>query len=185
MVRAAAGEIADYTRVDPVDLVAVGVAGPAVGDVVHLLAELLENAANFSDPGSRVRVTARPAADCVVVAVHDEGIGMGAEALAEANHRLATRVGLTASVAGTMGLLVVAHLAARHGVEVELRSHLGGGTVARVHLPDALLVSWQDGVRGGAVPLRALPGRHRAVGVAPVAVEAPPVAALDGPPPDA
>jgi signal transduction histidine kinase len=139
VVRAAAAEIDDYTRVDPVDLPPAAVTGHAVGDLVHLLAELLENATRYSAPGTRVRVTARYGSDGLALAIYDDGIGLAAQHLAEANHRLASQADLTASLAGTMGLLVVARLAARHGVRVQLRSQLGVGTVALVGVPAQLL----------------------------------------------
>jgi signal transduction histidine kinase len=139
VIRAAGSEIVEYLRVEPEELVEVEVVGHAVGDLVHLLAELLENATTYSASETRVRVTARHQGGGVLLAIYDDGIGMAAEDLAEANHRLAARVDLTASLAGTMGLLVVARLAARHGIEVRLRSNPGTGTVALIHLSGALL----------------------------------------------
>jgi signal transduction histidine kinase len=141
VVRAAAAEIAQYARVEPDQLIPVALTGPVVGDVVHLLAELLENATTYSAPDTAVRVTARHNGGGALLTIYDEGTGMSATDLAEANHRLATRTDLTASLAGTMGLLVVARLAARHGISVELRSHPGTGTVALVHVPGDFLVN--------------------------------------------
>jgi len=141
VVRAAAAEIAEYARVEPDQLIPVALTGPVVGDVVHLLAELLENATTYSAPDTAVRVTARHNGGGALLTIYDEGTGMSATDLAEANHRLATRTDLTASLAGTMGLLVVARLAARHGISVELRSHPGTGTVALVHVPGDFLVN--------------------------------------------
>jgi len=166
VIRAAGAEIADYARVEPEDVADVAVTGHAVGDAVHLLAELLENATAYSAPETRVRVTARHNGGGVLVAIYDNGIGMAPADLAEANHRLATRTDLTASLAGTMGLLVVARLAARHGVAVRLRSHPGAGTVALAHLPGELLVLPVH----FPGPLRRPP--PRAVGAAPVPVPA-------------
>jgi signal transduction histidine kinase len=154
VVRAAGSEIVEYPRVEPEELVEVGVIGHAVGDLVHLLAELLENATAFSAPQTRVRVTARHQGGGVLLAIYDDGIGMAAEDLAEANHRLAAQVDLTASLAGTMGLLVVARLAKRHGIDVWLRSHPGAGTVALVHLPGGLLTVLEG--LPGMDPLRRL-----------------------------
>jgi len=147
VVRAAAAEIAEYARVEPDELVPVALTGQVVGDVVHLLAELLENATTYSTPHTPVRVTARQNGGGVLFAIYDEGEGMPPADLAEANHRLATRTDLTASLAGTMGLLVVARLAARHGIAVELRSHPGVGTVALVHVPGDFLVDQLAGAR--------------------------------------
>jgi signal transduction histidine kinase len=149
VIRAAGSEIVQYTRVEPEEPVEIEVVGHAVGDLVHLLAELLENATTCSAPETRVRVTARHQGGGVPLAIYDDGIGMTAEDLAEANHRLAARVDLTASLAGTMGLLVVARLATRHGIEVRLRTHPGTGTAALIHLPGALMTvpawTWRPG----------------------------------------
>ena len=138
VVAAAASEIEDFHRVEaqPLD---VAVAASAVGDLVHLLAELLENAASFSAPDSPVRVDARYTIDGVLLGVHDSGIGLSDARLAEVNARLAARSPMLSSVAaGTMGLYVVARLAARHRIKVELRS-TATGSVAYLVLPHAVL----------------------------------------------
>jgi signal transduction histidine kinase len=139
LVQAAAAEIEDFHRVEAVGVADVGVAAHAVRDVSHLLAELLENAAMFSPPTSKVRVSARRSIDSVTVSVFDEGIGMQQRQVTELNARLARPTMLTSELAGTMGLLVVGRLAARHGIHVELRSAAAGGTVALVALPNTVL----------------------------------------------
>ncbi|MGY0232423.1 sensor histidine kinase [Longispora urticae] len=139
VVRAAAAEIEEYPRVDTADLAGLAIVGAAVGDLVHLLAELLENAATFSPPDSRVSVTARHSIDGLDITIYDQGIGIPDASLDEVNARLAQPAALTAALAGTMGLLVVARLAARQGIEVTLRSHTGNGTAALVRLPNTLL----------------------------------------------
>src|SRR5205814_10357333 len=101
--------------------------------------ELLENATTYSPPASRVRVTARRAVDGVNLTIFDEGIGMQPALVTELNVRLCRPTTLTAELAGTMGLLVVARLAARYRIEVELRSAQGGGTAALVTLPTTIL----------------------------------------------
>jgi signal transduction histidine kinase len=162
LIQAAAAETEDYDRVDSSAVFEIGIAAHAVRDLIHLLAELLENATTFSPPGSKVRVAARRAVEGVHLTVFDEGIGMPHSQVAELNARLARPTMLTAELAGTMGLLVVARLAARHGIEVELRSALGGGTAALVSIPTALLAP---------APVRAqIPVR-----VTPVLAPAPPV----------
>jgi hypothetical protein len=138
VVTAAASEIEDFARVEaqPMD---TAVAGPVVGDLVHLLAELLENATSFSPPDSPVRIDARHIVDGVVVRVHDSGIGLSEARLAAVNARLAERAArLSSAAAGTMGLYVVAHLAARHGITVQLHA-TASGTVAYVLLPLSVL----------------------------------------------
>jgi len=139
VIRAAAAEIEDYARVDPIEVAEVGVAAHVVRDLIHLLAELLENAATYSPPETRVRVAARRAVEGVNLTVFDEGIGMPPAQVAELNNRLYRPTTLTAELAGTMGLLVVSRLAARHGIEVELRSASGAGTAALVALPTGVL----------------------------------------------
>jgi signal transduction histidine kinase len=153
VITAAASEIEDFHRVEagPSD---VHVAGPVVGDVVHLLAELLENAATFSPPSNPVQVDARPTVDGALVRVHDAGIGINERKLAEINARLARPTALSSAAAGTMGLYVVAHLAARHGIRVQLAA-TGSGTTALVQLPHRVLAlpsALPAGSRSGAAP---------------------------------
>jgi hypothetical protein len=137
VITAAASEIEDFQRVEvqPADL---AITGPVVGDLVHLLAELLENATTFSPPTSQVRVDARPTVDGAIIRVHDSGIGIAPRRIAEINSRLATPTTLSSAAAGTMGLHVVSHLAARHRIRVELHA-TGSGTVAYVALPHRAL----------------------------------------------
>ncbi|GII22925.1 sensor histidine kinase [Planosporangium mesophilum] len=146
VVTAAASEIEDFERVEAQSMDAA-VAGPVVGDLVHLLAELLENAARYSPPDAPVRVDARHTVDGVVIRVHDSGIGLSEARLAEVNGRLAERSArLSSAAAGTMGLYVVAHLAARHGIKVRLHA-TASGTVAYVLLPLSVLAPVKS-VRG-------------------------------------
>ncbi|BCB78874.1 hypothetical protein GCM10022251_44070 [Phytohabitans flavus] len=139
VIELAAAEIEEPGRVDAVATPLLAVAAHVVGDVVHLLAELLENAASFSPPTTTVRVAARQAVDHVALTVFDEGIGLTSDRLAEANQRIARPSALTSTLVGTMGLLVVGRLAARHGIEVRLTSVAGGGTAATVILPERIL----------------------------------------------
>jgi signal transduction histidine kinase len=133
VVTASASEIEEFARVEA-NLGDIMIAGPVVGDLVHLLAELLENATAFSPPNTSVRVDARRTIDGAVVRVHDSGIGIVPSRLEEINKRLAQPATLTSAAAGTMGLHVVAHLASRHGIRVQLHP-TGTGTVAYVALP--------------------------------------------------
>ncbi|MFD0821599.1 sensor histidine kinase, partial [Micromonospora zhanjiangensis] len=132
IVSAAASEIEEYTRVEA-DLPQVAVDPAVVGNLVHLLAELLENATSYSPPEAMVRVDGRRTIDGVLVRVHDQGIGIGEKRLAEINDRLASPSSLSSAAAGSMGLHVVAHLAARHNIQVSLHS-TGSGTVAASRL---------------------------------------------------
>jgi len=139
VIRAAAQEIEEYRRVVVAATPSVAVAAFAAGNVIHLLAELLENATSFSPPSTPVRVMARRGVDGLTVTVYDEGIGMPADKLAEANQRLARPSALTSKLVGTMGLLVVARLAQRHQIQIRLTSTPGGGTAAAVVLPEHIL----------------------------------------------
>jgi hypothetical protein len=144
VVRAAAAEIADYTRIDIALLPHISVAERAVGDLVHLLAELLENAATYSPPHTRVTVSGRRTVSGAVISVYDNGIGLTPQALSVANQRLRGPTMLTSTVAGTLGLLVVARLAAHHDVDVELRSRDGRGTAALIGLPNKMIADHID-----------------------------------------
>lgn len=139
VIRAAAQEIEEYKRIVVATTPPIAVAAFAAGNVIHLLAELLENATSFSAPSTPVRVVARRSLDGLTIAVYDEGIGLPDDRLAEANQRLAQPSALTSTLVGTMGLLVVARLAQRHQMRVRLTSSPGSGTAATVVLPDHIL----------------------------------------------
>ncbi|MGW0613992.1 nitrate- and nitrite sensing domain-containing protein [Streptomyces sp. NPDC002788] len=139
VVRAAVSEVEDYARVEVRQLPEAAVVGTAVADLTHLLAELIENAAQFSPPHTRVRVTGEPVGNGYAVEVEDRGLGMGRETLAEANRRIAQSEALDLFDSDRLGLFVVSRLAARHEVKVNLRTSPYGGTTAVVLLPTALL----------------------------------------------
>jgi cell division septation protein DedD len=115
------------------------VVGHAVSDVVHLLAELIENAAAFSPPGTRVQVSGEPAAHGYLLEIEDQGIGMSDEELEVANEQLARPASIDLAGAQRLGFYVVGRLAARHGIKVRLRRSWFGGVAALVLLPAALL----------------------------------------------
>ncbi|HYY80534.1 MAG TPA: nitrate- and nitrite sensing domain-containing protein, partial [Actinomycetes bacterium] len=140
VVRAATAEVQDYTRIELVPLDDVGVAGQAAADVIHLLAELIENATVFSPRGSSVHVAGQPAAGGYLLEVEDRGFGMTDAELAEVNERLANPPLVDLSPADKLGLYVVRRLAARYGIKVQLRHSWYGGITALVLLPDGLLV---------------------------------------------
>ncbi|MEV8510769.1 nitrate- and nitrite sensing domain-containing protein [Dactylosporangium sp. NPDC051484] len=155
VISAAASEIEDFARVEfaSADL---AIAGPVVGDLVHLLAELLENATAFSPPTESVVVDARPTVEGALIRVHDHGIGIVPARLAEINSRLAVPSVLSSAAAGTMGLHVVSHLAARHGIRVQLHG-TGSGTVAYVTVPHRLLEQISALPAGRGVPVETIP----------------------------
>ncbi|MFF3444474.1 nitrate- and nitrite sensing domain-containing protein [Streptosporangium sp. NPDC002721] len=140
VVRAALSEVENYERVTNRVQSEVAVAGPAVSDVVHLLAELVENAVSFSKPDTRVTVSSSRVDDGgVMVSVTDRGIGMTPEELSQVNRRLAGPQDADASIARHMGLFVVGRLALKHGVRVQLRPQ-DSGLTAMVMIPESLLV---------------------------------------------
>nr|WP_229835378.1 sensor histidine kinase [Dactylosporangium sucinum] len=141
VLRAAQSEVEHYTRIEfgMIDR-DIEIAAHAVNDMVHLVAELLDNATAFSPPDSAVIVEARRVGDRSVLLVEDHGIGISPEQLAELNDRLANPPMVDVAVSRMMGLVVVARLAARHGVKVELRAARERGTIADVTLPAGVLV---------------------------------------------
>ncbi|MFI6319612.1 nitrate- and nitrite sensing domain-containing protein [Nonomuraea sp. NPDC050556] len=141
IVRAALGEVENYDRVSIQMQSEVAVAGQAVSDVVHLLAELVENAVSFSRHDTKVVISSsRIDGGGVMVAVADQGIAMNHEELAQANWRLANPPVVDVSVSRRMGLFVVGRLALRHNIRVQLRKGDVGGLTAMVLVPEQLLV---------------------------------------------
>ncbi|MGW7530204.1 sensor histidine kinase [Streptomyces sp. NPDC054783] len=142
VLRSAVAEIDQYARVKLVPPIDGTVSGHAVVDVVHLLAELLENATVFSPPQTTVHVRVEPVAAGVAIEVEDRGLGMSP---AERN-QMNTVLGAPDKVAlgellqdGRIGLYVVSVLAQRHDIAVQLQSNVYGGTQAVMVLPTALL----------------------------------------------
>ncbi|MER8233929.1 nitrate- and nitrite sensing domain-containing protein [Streptomyces sp. NPDC094049] len=136
VLRAAASEVEQYERIELSSVPATEVAGRVVNDLVHLLAELLENATSFSSPQTKVRVTGHALPDGrVLVEIHDTGIGLSPEDLAAINERLASPPTVDVSVSRRMGLFVVGRLSLRHGIRIQLRPSDSGGTTALVMLP--------------------------------------------------
>ena len=178
VARAAASESADYTRVSVGRLPQVAV-GPAVADdLAHTLAELMDNALSVSPSRAQVTVSGSRAGGGVLVAVEDEGIGIPPELLPELNTRLTGPLVLDAPTARQMGLYVVAHLARRHGIYVQLQSRRHLGTAAVAFLPDRLLLEGTAAVAGmasvaprppAAAPIPAQPQASRPTHVPPPA----------------
>ncbi|MGW0965905.1 nitrate- and nitrite sensing domain-containing protein [Streptomyces sp. NPDC002516] len=139
VVRAAVSEVEDYARVEVRQLAEAAVVGGAIADLTHLLAEVVENAAQFSPPHTRVRITGEPVANGYAIEVEDRGLGMGKERIAEANLRIERSEALDLYDSDRLGLFVVSRLSARHGIKVRLRTSPYGGTTAVVLLPTTLL----------------------------------------------
>ncbi|WP_369364161.1 nitrate- and nitrite sensing domain-containing protein [Streptomyces sp. CG4] len=152
VLRAAASEVEQYERIELASVPTTEVAGRVVNDLVHLLAELLENATSFSSPQTKVKVTGHALPDGrVLIEIHDTGIGLSPEDLAAINERLASPPTVDVSVSRRMGLFVVGRLSQRHGIRIQLRPSDSGGTTALVMLP-------VDVAQGGKKPGPGKPG---------------------------
>jgi signal transduction histidine kinase len=134
VVRAAVSEIDEYQRIEVLALEPARLSGAAVSDVSHLIAELLDNAIQFSPPSETIRVTGLFDMDGYQVAISDRGVGMSDARIAEMNRILQRPPALGLSVEPTLGMYVVAKLAHRHGLDVELIRGVPGIT-ARVTVP--------------------------------------------------
>ncbi|HEX6684357.1 MAG TPA: nitrate- and nitrite sensing domain-containing protein [Candidatus Limnocylindrales bacterium] len=139
VVMAATAEIEHYTRIRNEITETAHIIGYAVTDLVHLVAELLENATMFSPPNTHVTIKAETTPDGgAELLIADEGIGMSREAIAEANEQLAAPPSIDVSAAERMGLVVVAHLAKRHDIGVRVKAAYPG-TKVLVSVPAKLV----------------------------------------------
>jgi anti-sigma regulatory factor (Ser/Thr protein kinase) len=125
----------------------VSLAGRAVGDVIHLLAELLENATAFSPKDTQVKLVGQVLPNGFAVEIEDRGVGMPLDELAEVNERLADPPDFDPARSSRLGLFVVARLAARHGIKVTLQLSAYGGVAAVALLPNDIVVK-----RGAEMP---------------------------------
>ncbi|MEU7898894.1 nitrate- and nitrite sensing domain-containing protein [Nonomuraea sp. NPDC049152] len=162
VVRGALAEVEDYTRVSLLPMGDVVLVGRAVGDVIHLLAEVIENAASFSPPYTNVQVSGQLVANGYVLEIEDRGLGMKPDDLAAANERIANppEFRITGTTA-RLGLFVVSRLAERHGIQVVLRASAYGGTTVIVLLPRELVET--DPARTEDEPPASLPRRQTAM----------------------
>jgi signal transduction histidine kinase len=141
VLRAALSEIEHYERVTLNVQPGIAVRGQAVSDVVHLTAELVENATSFSAAEMPVTIAGHLlSSGGVLLEITDQGVGMGSEEMAHANWRLDNPPVVDVAVSRRMGLFVVARLAAKHGIRVRLRPAPSGGLTALVWLPDEAIV---------------------------------------------
>ena len=140
VVRAAVGEVEDFARIDMLQFDEVLVASNAALDIAHLLSELMENAANFSPPDTRVEVVGhRTKAEGYVISIADHGIGMSPEQLNEANELLSRPPLVGLALSRSLGFIVIGRLASRFGIAVRLMPSPSGGTTAMVSLPATLI----------------------------------------------
>ncbi|WP_200212650.1 sensor histidine kinase [Micromonospora coerulea] len=192
VVRGAVAEVEDYTRVNVLPLGPVSLAGRAVGDVIHLLAELIENGLSFSPPHTTIEVRGQLVGNGFAIEIEDRGLGMNEEDLAAANHRIVDRSELNLANAARLGLYVVSRLTERHGVRVQLKESAYGGTTAVVLIPLELVTDegpdpissggFRVGAGGGTAD--STPGRTASTGEqpgAPVALAEPTTPEAEGP----
>jgi len=141
VARAATSEIEQYSRVTLSIQTGIAIAGSAVSDVVHLLAEIIENATNFSAKHTTVHVSAQElATGGVLIQVSDSGVGIPEPRLTEINSRLENRPVIDVSVSRHMGLFAAGRLAERHGVRLRLKARSPRGMTALIWLPDSVTV---------------------------------------------
>jgi signal transduction histidine kinase len=159
VIRAAISEVEDYPRVDVLATSRHSIVGGAVNDVVHLLAELIENATVFSPPHARIEITSRAVTNGVAIEITDHGLGLTTAELAEINERLARPREFDLANGQQLGLFIVGQISARHGIQVTLKESASGGVVAVATLPHGLAVRQPD------ADARLRPGRRQAAHV--------------------
>jgi signal transduction histidine kinase len=141
IMRGAIAEVEDYARVSVATRSQAALSGSAVADVIHLLAELIENATTLSPPYTSVRVSGDTVANGFAIEVEDRGLGISAQRLAELNDRLTNPPEFNPADSEQLGLFVVSQLARRHGIRVALKASPFGGTDAVVLIPRHLVVA--------------------------------------------
>ncbi len=140
VLRGAIAEVEDYRRIDVQSVSPASLVGGVVADITHLLAELIENAAAFSPPGTQVLVRGELVTNGYLVEVEDRGIGLDPDELGEANDRLAKPPEFDLADSDRLGLFIVGRLAARHRITVALEPSPYGGVKASVLLPLDVIV---------------------------------------------
>jgi len=139
VVRSSLSEVENFARIAIGDIPDVLLRGAVVSDIAHLIAELLDNSTNFSDPSTTVSVSAFETFDTVEIEITDEGFGINESDLADLNARISNPPELDEAPSRLLGLFVVGRLAKQHGIDVTLDSQPGVGTVATISLPQALI----------------------------------------------
>jgi Nitrate and nitrite sensing len=163
VLRAAVAEIEDYPRVSVVSRSQAALAGPAVADIIHMLAELAENATLFSPPNTPVRLYGDVVGRGFAVEIEDRGLGLTEDELAGLNERLIKPPEFDLSDSDQLGLFVAGRLAQRQGIAVTLRPNPYGGVTAVVLIPRELIVPQEDYAADTGTESAVLPtGRHAA-----------------------
>jgi signal transduction histidine kinase len=168
VLRAAVAEVEDYTRIRVVSRTQAALAGPAVADVIHLIAELAENATIYSPPNTPVRILGDVVGRGFAIEIEDRGLGITSDKLTEINGNLASPPQFDLSGSDRLGLFIAGRLAQRHDIQITLRPSAYGGTTAIVLIPSDLIVNADpDALENspGAARERAirLTGRHAAL----------------------
>jgi signal transduction histidine kinase len=149
VLRAAVSEVEDYTRIRVTVGTPAALVGPAVADVIHMIAELAENATIYSPPNTPVRVHGDVVGRGFAVEIEDRGLGISEEKLAEINSDFENPPQFDLSGSEQLGLFVAGQLAKRHDIRITLQGSPFGGTTAVVLIPKALVV---DGAEDGGAP---------------------------------
>jgi signal transduction histidine kinase len=168
VLRAAVAEVEDYTRIRVVSRSQAALAGPAVADVIHLIAELAENATIYSPPNTIVRILGDVVGRGFAIEIEDRGLGITSDKLADINSNLASPPQFDLSGSDRLGLFIAGQLARRHDIKITLRPSAYGGTTAIVLIPRELIVEADAEaieMSPGAARERAirLTGRHAAL----------------------
>jgi len=140
VLRAAVAEVEDYTRIRATSATNASLMGPVVGDVIHMIAELAENATMFSPPNTPVVIHGDTVGKGFAVEIEDRGLGMSDEQLARINDLLENPPPFDPSGSDQLGLFVAGQLAKRHDIKISLRPSPYGGTTAIVLIPQSLVV---------------------------------------------
>ena len=141
VLRAAVAEVEDYTRIKVTSNTRAAITGPAVADVIHMIAELAENAVVFSPPNTPVLISGDVVGRGFAVEIEDRGLGLSDERRAELNDLLENPPPFDLSGSDQLGLFVASQLARKHNIRISLRGSPYGGTTAIVLIPNALVVS--------------------------------------------
>ena len=164
VLRAAVAEVEDYTRIKVTANTRAAISGPSVADVIHMIAELAENAVVFSPPNTPVLISGDVVGRGFAVEIEDRGLGLSDERRAQLNDLLENPPAFDLSGSDQLGLFVASQLAKKHNIRISLRGSPYGGTTAIVLIPNTLVVSeesyQQDGTDTGTGVQ--LTGRHAA-----------------------
>src|SRR5690242_353693 len=150
VLRAAVAEVEDYTRIKVSATTQASLAGPAVGDVIHMIAELAENATIYSPPQTPVSITGSVVGQGFAVEIEDRGLGMSTAHRDEINAQLENPPAFDLSGSDQLGLFVAGQLAKRQNIRISLRSSAYGGTTAIVLIPRSLVVPEGAATKGAA-----------------------------------